>query len=91
MIITVTQDDIDNGQIGECSRCPVARAMIRALNIPEDVENLEDVLLVGVLGYALYQNGDYQQMIKLPESATRFINAFDEGCFVEPFEFAVAV
>jgi hypothetical protein len=77
MKIKVTQDHIDNGSI-DPRACPVALA-IREAGFPKAC-----VLSVQVW---LDPNQTTRSAIKLPRHTRHFIEAFDEGDHVEPFEF----
>lgn len=75
MEVTVSRDDITYGiRRGVCS-CPVAKALSRAFMTPAKV--CGDGATVG------------RQSISLPKEAWDFINRFDQGSSVEPFEFEV--
>ena len=90
MKITVTQEDIRDGRKGSCSRCPVARAMYRALGINHGGD---DYVIVGVTGYAHVGNTlqDASKVVALPREVNLFIHRFDTDRWVEPFEFEVAL
>lgn len=76
MRIDVTQEHIDKGLTGSCSRCPVALA-------------LWDVGIPAVVHYDTAET--YRDEIILPVSARAFIAAFDDGEPVKPFHFDIEV
>jgi hypothetical protein len=77
--IHVTQDDIDKGIQSNCVECPVARALNRA-----GIKGLVASGFVSVNDGDTFYNGFYAE---LPRSASRFINRFDKGWSVKPFDF----
>ena len=85
MKIRVTREDIDNGEAGDCDRCPVALALLRHTNADE--------VTVGNCGVDIFHDSglvvDYG--VDLPEVARDFIKKFDTGRDVEPFEFEVDI
>jgi hypothetical protein len=76
MKITVTQEDIDTGWHSDCSNCPIARA---AKRVPE--------LGACAVSPTTIRSHLTGQMYYLPEEAQRFVNRFDLGLKVGPFEF----
>lgn len=72
MIITVTQEDIDNGEMCLTEKCPVALAVKRAIG-----------RMVRVNACYIVADRNYDT----PFSASEFIVAFDAGKLVEPFTF----
>ncbi len=82
MTITVTREDIDNGQRRDPEDCPVARALRRA-----------GVSHSGVMGAAITFT-DHQQhttLLLLPGQVQEWIAMFDQGATVGPFEFELAL
>lgn len=88
MLVRVTQDDIDEGEREDCFMCPVARALTREFPgcIPE----------VTGTGIELYEFDDACDGLgtwlfhaRTPKKAAEFIEAFDDGEGVEPFEFTL--
>jgi hypothetical protein len=78
MKITVIQEDIDLGDAKNCSACPIARA---AKRVPE-------------LGDCAVSNNSIRshltgEMFVLPKEAMLFIDRFDAGKKVVPFQFEV--
>lgn len=84
-VITVLQDDIDNGRRGSATRCAIALAACRDLF-------WDEVAVSGTYlrGYA--PGGITTQFhAALPGEARAFIPRFDSGVPVEPFKFEVEV
>ena len=77
--VSVTADDIANGKPGECCGCPVYLAVRRVL---------PDVSGVGP-GRVWLTGG--RRPITLPDDAEDFIERYDRGHRVEPFEFDLDV
>lgn len=75
MKIQVTQEDIDQGTPSEVCACPIALAAKRVFAHRE----------IAVLDIVI-QIGDRWEMA-LPDSAQKFIEEFDNGLPVTPFEF----
>lgn len=78
MKIEVTQEDIDKGERGSCSGCPVALAMKRALGV--------QTLLVE--DDAAWTN---MEEYLLPDPVPDFIGDFDTGEPVKPFTFELPI
>jgi hypothetical protein len=82
--IEVTEDDILNGKKGSGCFCPIARAVKRKL-IPATYVRVTKHDLVT----------DYSEIFpasaSLPNTAQSFIQAFDAGHKVEPFDFEIEV
>ena len=79
MIIKVTQEHIDNGVKFNCSKCPIALAMT------EKFPNCA----VGLFGYWVDATDLTMDYKLLPVNANKFIEMFDSGKKVEPFEFEI--
>lgn len=81
--IDVTQEDIDHGECGRCYRCPVARAIKRAIGILVEVGDR----------YVAIFDKDRDSIIDyaLPDVAVDFIAAFDAGAPVSPFSFPLTL
>lgn len=77
--IHVTQEDIDEGQIGDCKFCPVALAMGR------ETESLWEV------GHLRMLRASDQKVLSCPFSVITFIIAFDNKINVTPFSFRVDI
>lgn len=74
MIIQVTQADIDAGQAGSCTMCPIALATARAFGVEVGLINSRGRNDVWVEHYHVVVSGrDYP----LPAEACAFIEAFD--------------
>lgn len=80
MLIRLTQDHINLGRQCESDRCPVALA-IQDAGVP---------CQVGV--FSIYgPAGSTYWRVSQPESVQQFRQDFDDGVFVEPFEFEFEV
>lgn len=77
MRVRVTAEDIRLGKRMDCLDCPVARALQRAVG--RSVRVYASEKMAG------------QKVYRLPTSAARFIDQFDIGKKVRPFEFRVTV
>lgn len=80
MLISVTEKDIRKGVRTSCRFCPIARAAKRAFKA---------VSVAVVSGKLFVESKEEVGMYLLPKSADDFIDAFDNGSKVEPFEFEV--
>jgi len=85
MKIDVTQEDIDQGQLGHCNRCPVARAVLRVI---------ENKYFISVTAWRItfYNNSrlhdeDIVHREQMPIFAERWIENFDRRIPVVPFSF----
>jgi len=79
--ISVTQADIDDGRHRDCTSCPLALAVRRALpSLPG--------LSVGNWGIFPDPRRD---PIELPDTARIFVATFDADLPVEPFSFTIDV
>lgn len=76
MKIKVLKKDIREGCPGDTNRCPLARALSRALGGPCEV-------------YVTSWKDDKDVRHKLPRKAETFRQRFDDGRVVHPFEFEV--
>lgn len=74
MKITVTQEDIDNGERGDECRCPIALALNRIVPGGK-VHSYSAELPKG------------REEIPLPSAACYFVEKFDTGKPVQPFTF----
>ena len=82
MRVYVTQKDIDKGEVGDCSYCPVALAMGRLF------PNLEPVVQPTRVHYRIRgRKTHYERGMPAPKEVWEFINDFDEHKPVEPFHF----
>lgn len=73
--IHVSKADIKHGVRYDCGKCPLARALTRALRC--DVR----------VGVNKWRFGFSATLFKLPPKAVKFRMDFDCGCPVEPFSF----
>lgn len=90
LVVSVTQEDIDNGKRCECNACPIALAVLRAIGNPVGIacqtfeSDFELYVQVGSSfrrGVATYPNS---------KEVAEWINEFDLGktaVTVKPFEF----
>lgn len=77
MLIKVTQDHIDRGEKDNCLGCPVALALAEAIGEEINVQTDEF-------------EGPDSGTIDLPDSVKLFVDSFDEGLPVHPFEFELS-
>lgn len=86
--INVTQDDIDKGQINNCNLCPIALAIKRILKI----NSYNTIFVSSVIKLLRYWNMEIQKYeVISPRSVKRFIQRFDQGKSVKPFNFFLTV
>ena len=76
--VSVTQDDINHGERRSCARCPVARAMTRALGKP---------VSAGPDGWWTLGDGSIH---RFPLDVRANVMAYDEIGLMVPFEFEVS-
>ncbi len=87
ILINVTEDDIKHGTVRSCWDCPIAKALIRELNIqyplilsvtPDYIRIRPNICFNGTLFKAT-----------LPAKARKFLTTFDNYTFdfVKPFSF----
>ena len=83
MRVYVTQKDIDQGEIGGCTSCPVALALGRLF------PHLKTIVQPTRLYYRtrgpIWQRR--QRAMDAPKEVRIFVDDFDEGKPVEPFHF----
>lgn len=94
--VQVTQEDIDDGRASNCVECPIAHAFNR-VGLPRPrVGVLQSSFYAGQNPFATafpeldvqpLPNEKIAEIRRMPESAAFFIEAFDMGLPVEPFEF----
>lgn len=98
MIVQVTQQHIDDGRRGDCLRCAISLAVLESAGgLPESSFALvmpgcegKPMISVTVAQYP----GTHHYLTLSPETETlvsTFIERFDLGCSVEPFEFEASV
>lgn len=78
--VEVTQRDIDEGKTRDCTHCPVALAIARAMGLPE-VHVAHDFFVAASGG----------PEIKLPPEVSIFIRQFDLREPVSPFTFELTI
>lgn len=80
MIISVTEDDIKNGRRNQCSDCPIALALFRALGWEIGINRnyIKISQWYAKIGFVSYL---------LPKEASIFVCDFDSKKEVLPFEF----
>lgn len=79
MRIDVTQEDIKNGEVGVCTRCPVALAMRRSTGH------------LWFIDTAILSNADGSTELDTPACVRNFVRRFDTRLQVEPFSFDLAL
>jgi len=79
-IVYVTQRDIKLGKNRSYSFCPIARALKRIFKRKE--------VWVG-MSTATLTRGERIRCMKLPQNVIDFINNFDKGIEVKPFNFFI--
>jgi hypothetical protein len=85
MRIVITQQDIENGQPGVPSCCPIALAAQRVYNCPVTVDG--ESFSRKTQDSDEFGHYDYWVSYDLPKSARDFVAAFDAEWMVAPFEF----
>lgn len=84
MRIEVTQSDIDHGERGSCTACPIAIALERHLGCHVTVQENDTEVAPPCAWIRIQRDGSQHQ---LPGSAESFIRRFDDGKSVAPFAF----
>lgn len=87
MLIQITQEDINLGECGSCTRCPIALGTNRALREHDRVD-----LLSEVSAYQIELQDEWENVkaeIDLPARARDFVRKFDDGESVQPFCFEI--
>lgn len=77
--ISVTQEEIDQGQLYDCHRCPVARAIGRRFPKSEGITVGPSFLTIG------------SEITETPIEVADFIQSFDQRLKVNPFVFTIEV
>jgi hypothetical protein len=80
-LVRVTAEHIAAGIASNCFRCPAALAVLQALGDPGDRVEVRHHCVF------LYLAGGRRYRADSPVELSRFIDAFDDGERVEPFEF----
>jgi hypothetical protein len=85
LTVNVTQEDIDAGVAKDCRRCPVAKALARALN--SVVAHASDNILASLtlIGGRFYCD----QIVPAPPVVADFVRRFDAGQPISPFTFPI--
>lgn len=78
--ISVTQENIDEGERNVCSDCPVALAIMAAVPGALGVTVRFETATVSL-------DGHRRLLLSLPREATEFIESYDDGADVSPFTF----
>lgn len=88
MKIQITQDDIDNGVIGDSNHCPIARAFKR-IGYTEVIVEQKRIYLYG----DTYNSSNVyrKKYIDMPENGKKFVLYYDRSEPVEPFELEVKI
>lgn len=85
--IHVTEKDIENGERGSYCNCPIALAVKRAFrrnSLDENVTVRHEFAMVGD------SHDDLCWIAMLPKSCDRFVDRFDAGKTVKPFEITLS-
>lgn len=77
MKIQVTQEDISNGKTNIYA-CPIALSLRREFPSAK-------------VGVAITLDGSWKDAIQAPPEALKFMNDFDDGKSVKPFEFELDI
>lgn len=91
LIVEVTQEDIDNGKRRNCSRCPIALALMRKFNLDPSEDSL-DAASVGLTIASIFpvmHRERKPQYFNMPDEASEFIKDFDSKLPVKPFSFTL--
>ncbi len=90
--IKVTKTDIKNGKKSDPYECPVGLALARALKKKFNGNSYTSSHYT-IWGNAITFSGDYRGYFDtaLPAKALKFLEAFDAGLPVKPFQFNVSV
>lgn len=88
----VTQDDIDKGESGKCSWCPIARSIGRTLGLEPGFVWVPAWSIVHPIRVHKHSGVEYLsehvQFLHSPETL-KFVAEFDDGKHVEPTTFTV--
>lgn len=84
MKIKVTENHIAQGEKESCSYCPVALAISEVIGLgDEDYIKVTDNVEIGIM----VKKEMHHYQFEYPNNVCEFINKFDRGLVVEPFEF----
>lgn len=91
LAITVSKEDIDNGECGNPHKCALALAIARTLG-----RNTEDISVGPFEAYDIRARKSYSLSgfpepygEVTPDSASIFVNKFDQGALVKPATFTL--
>lgn len=79
VLVRVTESDIERGQMRSASECPVALAASRALGCP----------VVAGASFLHVQRPEGTSKMLTPTEAALAILRWDQGEYIEPFDFVV--
>ena len=91
-IISVTEDDITQGRPCSLRKCPIARALRRAMENPSPKEVDIRVGINGEAHISVFPGGVGQEKhtcLALPRNAQKFITRFDQELDVEPIDIEI--
>ena len=84
----ITEDDIQQGRREHCTRCPVARAVSRAVGATVYVSGINELST----GRIEYLTRDGRRVVKdLPQKVGEKIRCYDKTGVMAPFVFAVHI
>lgn len=83
--INVSKGDIEHGLMGNCWKCPVARAIYRKLDLIGTVDNLR--VRVYPAYVFLYDANNDKHDLSLPNGVGEKIEEFDDCGKMKPFSF----
>lgn len=94
--INVTQEDIDNGEVGNPKSCPVALAVKKVVKADLIlVDSIYLTLLWDSKRFLFFRKAGAEKTRVLPEKAKRFIRNFDafgnSDKYVKPFSFEIEI
>lgn len=92
LLIAPNADDIAHGERGNCSKCPIARWVMRtiprAVRVSVDLETIAFDVDGEVPGIPGWERGTVSFGLKTPEPVGVWMNDFDRGMPVRPKTFA---
>ena len=93
-IVKVTSEDIKNGEKENANCCAVALAVERTFT--KHYDNLDQrVCDTGYISFRDRETNEYEFHLEISDTDTTkiadFVNQFDNGCDVEPFEFSATI
>jgi len=89
-IVDVTKEDIEHGTTNNCRTCPIARAGLRALDLPSGAFEVygwsaragSTIFEIESLGLSIIGNTSYHCLYG--DTADKFVSDFDNGKPVKP-------